>query len=228
MCLHREAEAPPFTSGEATFLASLAPVLADGVRAGLLATRLDGSTADGLGPGLIVLGPNLELAGASEPAQAWLEQIAADEWSASSELPAVVQTVAARLRASRVGADPSEPPPWARVRTRSGAWLRVQATWLSGPLIPEGIAVTVEPAPAPEVLPLVARTHDLTAREGELVRLVARGLSTSALATRLHISEHTVQDHLKSVFDKVGVRSRRELVAQLTRSSFSVGGLGSD
>lgn len=48
----------------------------------------------------------------------------------------------------------------------------------------------------PEVLPLIARTHELTPREAELVRLVSRGLSTSELAARLHISEHTVQDHL--------------------------------
>jgi DNA-binding CsgD family transcriptional regulator len=47
------------------------------------------------------------------------------------------------------------------------------------------------------------------------VRLLVRGLSTSDLSSQLHISEHTVQDHLKSIFDKVGVRSRRELLAAL-------------
>lgn len=225
MCLHREAASQPFSSGEATFLASLAPVLAEGVRAGLLVQRLGGAQADGHGPGLLVLGPGLELAAATEPARAWLEQIAADEWPADRELPAVVQAVAARLRS---GADPAVAPPWARVRARSGVWLRVRATHLSGPLVPDGIAVTIEEATAPEVLPLIARTHELTSREAELVRLVTRGLSTSALAARLHISEHTVQDHLKSVFDKVGVRSRRELVAELQQSSLQAGGLGSD
>ena len=224
MCLHREAASQPFTSGEATFLASLAPVLAEGVRGGLLARRL-GAAADGQGPGLIVLGPGLELAAATEPARAWLEQIAADEWPADRELPAVVQAVAARLRS---GADPAVAPPWARVRARSGVWLRVRATYLAGPLVRDGVAVTIEEAPAPEVLPLIARTHELTAREAELVRHVTRGLSTSALAAQLHISEHTVQDHLKSVFDKVGVRSRRELVAGLQQTSLQVGGLGSD
>lgn len=222
LCLHREAASPPFTSADATFLASLSPVLAEGVRGGLLARRLAGSAPAGPGPGLLVLGPGMELAAATDPARWWLEQIAGDEWPSELELPVVVQAVATRLRAP--DGDPSGAPPWARVRTRSGVWLRVRATWLSGPLVRHGIAVTIEEAPAPEVLRLVARTHELTAREAELVRLVTRGLSTAELAARLHISEHTVQDHLKSVFDKVGVRSRRELVAQLTQSSLQTGG----
>jgi DNA-binding CsgD family transcriptional regulator len=44
---------------------------------------------------------------------------------------------------------------------------------------------------------------------------VAHGLPTDAIARRLHISSWTVQDHLKAIFEKVGVSTRGELVARL-------------
>jgi DNA-binding CsgD family transcriptional regulator len=63
--------------------------------------------------------------------------------------------------------------------------------------------------------PLIRQAYDLSKREGEILQSVSRGHSTVEIASTFHISSNTVQDHLKAIFEKVGVRSRRELVGQL-------------
>jgi DNA-binding CsgD family transcriptional regulator len=65
------------------------------------------------------------------------------------------------------------------------------------------------------IAPLIADAYGLTKRESEITRLVLRGLSTTEVAQEVHITPNTVRDHFKSIFDKVGVRSRRELVGQV-------------
>jgi len=53
----------------------------------------------------------------------------------------------------------------------------------------------------------------LTPREIEIAKMVARGLRNRAIAEDLSVSEGTVKTHLHSVFEKLGVRSRAELIA---------------
>jgi DNA-binding CsgD family transcriptional regulator len=77
------------------------------------------------------------------------------------------------------------------------------------------IAIVLEPTEVRASAPFMLAVYGLSSREAEVARLVLRGASTCAIANTLHISRHTVQDHLKAVFDKVGVRSRRDLVGHL-------------
>ncbi|MBV9416911.1 MAG: helix-turn-helix transcriptional regulator, partial [Solirubrobacterales bacterium] len=46
------------------------------------------------------------------------------------------------------------------------------------------------------------------------------GFSTRQIAEQLYLSPHTVNDHLKSIFDKVGVSSRRELTATILQQQY--------
>ena len=104
--------------------------------------------------------------------------------------------------------------PMLRVRTKSGGWLLVHGTSLHG-TADDQIAVIIEPAHPGSNAPLILSSLGLTGRESEIALLVLRGTSTKAIAAQLHLSAYTVKDHLKSIFDKTGVRSRRDLVAQI-------------
>jgi DNA-binding CsgD family transcriptional regulator len=75
--------------------------------------------------------------------------------------------------------------------------------------------IIIEPTKPEELLPFSMSAYGLSPREEELVKLVVRGLSTMRISRTLFISEYTVQNHLRSVFEKVGVRSRGELVKRL-------------
>jgi DNA-binding CsgD family transcriptional regulator len=124
----------------------------------------------------------------------------------------VVHTVADQARNIATGLINSTAS--ARLRTRAGRWVLVRGSTL-GQGADARTAVILEAAQAPELAPLIADFYGLTASERAVTQLVAQGHPTSEIATRLYVSPYTVQDHLKAVFEKVGVGTRGELVARL-------------
>jgi DNA-binding CsgD family transcriptional regulator len=216
MCLHRERSNPNFTPAEAAFLAKLTPHLAEGLRTALLIGDAQGTSSPPDGPGLLLLGDDLSLAAATPIAEGWLAEVAMGDWPSSSELPGAVYAVATRLLALEHGGYmPPDLMPRTRLRTASGRWLVLHASRLRTADTEGQIAVIFEEARPSEIAPLIVDAYGLTKREGEITRLVLRGLSTSEVSGELHITPNTVRDHFKAIFDKVGVRSRRELVGQV-------------
>jgi DNA-binding CsgD family transcriptional regulator len=212
MCLHREGP-QGFSAAETRFVGDVAPYLAEGIRLGLLAR--DAGTGREDAPGLVLLGDDGSLVGTNGPADLWLDELR-DPVLDDCLLPVEIYAVAAELR--RV-VDAIAAPPRLRVRTRAGRWVVIHASWL-GLQARETIAVIIEPAAAVEIAPLLMAAYGLTPRERMVTGLVCSGLSTREVAARLHLAEHTVQDHLKSVFTRTGVRSRRELVATILRQEY--------
>jgi DNA-binding CsgD family transcriptional regulator len=198
----------PFSPDETQLLASAAPILAHAVRMMVLSAALEAGSADDR-PGLIVLDSHDELESMTPGTADRLADLYDTADIFARELPLAVRAVARLARS-----DDAFPRPAARTMTRSGRWLVLHASLLDGRA--DGrVAVIVEPGRAADVAPLVVRAYGLTARELDVAELVLKGASTKEIATLLKMSAYTVQDHLKSIFDKVDVRSRRELVARI-------------
>jgi DNA-binding CsgD family transcriptional regulator len=102
----------------------------------------------------------------------------------------------------------------ARVLSKAGRWIVLHGA----SLVTDGsrrAAVIIEPAHPARISPLLMAAYGLSEREQDVTRLVLQGDATVEIARRLSISAHTVQEHLKRVFEKTGVRSRRELLGKV-------------
>ncbi|MGX2995587.1 helix-turn-helix transcriptional regulator [Streptomyces sp. JNUCC 64] len=124
-------------------------------------------------------------------------------------LPPALYGVAAAVRAPGSAGSLAS---WAHTRTRGRVRLHA---WRLDARGPARVAVAVEPAGPGEHIALITAAHGLTPREAEITALVLSGHSTASISRLTHLSPYTVQEHLTSVFDKTGVRSRRDLVASL-------------
>ena len=208
MCLHRE-DGTGFSAGDVAFMGRLARTIAEGLRAALLTARL--TKPETHQPGVLLISDSLELDAATSAGHALLDELTGP--TANGRLPLSVQTVAARLFARDQGQD--GPPPTIRALSRANRWLVIHATHLVEKDGTDKTAVIIEPARPDEFIPLMLRAHRLGPREADVAALVLSGKSTKEISRQLRVSENSVQDHLKTVFEKVGVHSRRELTAYL-------------
>jgi DNA-binding CsgD family transcriptional regulator len=206
----------PFSQRESELVASLSAPLGE-------ALRVRARPAGSLGvvrhdrPGLLLFDPDGTLHSANQEARAWLAELPDDQDLPSDlEVAVPMWLLGTVFQALAVVAGRSDGTARSRVRTRRGSWLVCHASCLrdaDGSL--RSIAVVIEPATAAEMAPIIVAAYDLTDREQQITRLIARGAGTAEIADELFLSAHTVRDHVKAIFSKVGVSSRGELVAKL-------------
>ncbi len=207
--LYRSVDQPLFDDADKAFVRALAPHLAEGARrALLLGQALDPDGPDA--PAMVVLDVDGRLASATAGVEELLERMPDGD---ESRLPTAVLAVAARAR-ERESLHPSIAVAMARVRTTDGRWLVLHGASMV-PADSGQVAVILAPAHPARIHPLLASVYGLTGRERDVTRLVLEGSSTQQMADELVLSPHTVQQHLKSIFDKTGVRSRRDLVGKV-------------
>jgi DNA-binding CsgD family transcriptional regulator len=197
LILVRDRGRPDFDPQTTAALERLAGTLAAGLRHTMVAQQ---ATVEppAHGPGLVVLDRHGQVESLTQAARHWLDRLGQD--------PPVLAAVAASAHASG--------PARARVRTPAGQWLVLHGARLDGD--PQGrVSVIIEPPRPDELAPLLVAAYGLSDREQAVAALVFQGRSTRQIARALQISPYTVQEHLTAIFDKVGVRSRGELVGQI-------------
>jgi len=213
--LYRAPDSPMFTADDAAFMKSISADLAVGAQRGLLV----GEAAEH-GPNtpvLIVLDDRWQVQSMTPGAESMLRVLpGGSSWRERGALPAVVLSVAGRTVAAPDAADELAS---ARVHTEDGRWVTVHGTPLISGL-QQRTAIIIEPAGHDRISPLLMEIYALTEREKDVTRLVLRGESTPRIAAELFLSPQTVQQHLKSVFEKTGVHTRRELVGQVFQNHY--------
>lgn len=201
-----------FTADEQAFLSSILPTLTRSLRAGLAATFTTPSEPGPPGgPAVLLLTDVLQPSARTSHTDDQLRALLPTP-PGHSPVPAIALNVAAQLLATEAGVDPH--PPSARVHQADGRWIEVRAARLGPePATRPTIAVTIEPATPARRVEIYGRVIGLTRREIELLNHLVSGADTRATARALGISEHTVNDHLRSIFAKAGTNSRRRLIA---------------
>lgn len=79
----------------------------------------------------------------------------------------------------------------------------------------------VDVATLPGPTPPSARPDGLTEREGEVLRLMAAGLSNNEIAAQLYVSEATVKTRINHIFAKTGSRDRGQAIAYTHRHALA-------
>lgn len=215
--LLRQPRTADFTPQEAGFMADVSRLLAEGFRTSLLIRTVVSKREASDGPGVVLFAANGEVEDISPAAARWIDELAHRCPSSTTvgPLPVEVEHVAARARAiSQAVRSPEFGMARSRVLTKSGCWLALHGT-VMGRQSPVRTAVIIEPARPAEIAPVILQAYGLTDRERKVTHLVLRGASTTAIADELCISPFTVQDHLKSIFEKMNLKSRGELAGRL-------------
>ena len=206
----RRAASGPFSQRDVDVLARVAGQIASGIRGSLRFDAARRATGDAA-PGLVVLGGDDETELLTAPGRPLLESLATGPQGIDEgRLPSALLALASFLRSQ----DPASASSGSVVTVPSrDGWVTLHGSKPDPGS--DRIAIVIEPASGPRSATVRLEAHGATPREREVATLLARGLTNQEIAEALCLSAHTVQDHTKSLFEKLGVGSRQELVARV-------------
>jgi DNA-binding CsgD family transcriptional regulator len=210
LALLRTASQRDFCPDEEDLLEQMAAPFAQGLRRTHLWVPPENDPLDER-PAVIVLTSDVRVVSCTEAAANLLPELRCTGRSDPERLPLAVQALALQVsRHPTAGRSVSS-----RARTRTGQWVTIRGAPLDAE---HRIVIVLERAPRTDVIAVILAAHGLTPRERKVAEHVLLGLSSQDVSEVLGISHYTVQDHLKAVFDKTGVSSRKELAARVFAS----------
>ncbi|MFF1811903.1 helix-turn-helix transcriptional regulator [Streptomyces sp. NPDC058251] len=209
LVLCRDAHTRPFSAAELAVAEAVSVPACAALRRSLLLSGVDsGPLPDA--PGWVVLDGDLGVRSMSPTAHHWIDQLQERHAPGrAEEAPYLLRALAVQARGEVAG-----PGAHLRAPTGAGRWISLRAWPVDQGGEPTTV-ISVGPTDPAELTALVLDVYGLSPRARQIAQHLLLGRSTSEIAQHLGVSAYTVQDHLKQIFDKVGVRSRRELVAEL-------------
>jgi DNA-binding CsgD family transcriptional regulator len=85
------------------------------------------------------------------------------------------------------------------------------------------IAIVIEPASAHDLAPMMIAAYGLTNRETQVAERLIAGMPRKRVAAGLQLSLHTVNDHIKAIYEKLGISSVGQLRMQVLQDHSAVG-----
>ncbi len=213
LCLHRAARGTGFERRDAEVLRQVAPHLAAGLRRTVASQRVSAGHEDG--PGVVMLAGDGSVSASTPAGARWLAELAELDRPASGALPMVVRSLVQELQGSTGSVAPT-----ARVQLRGGQWLVVHGAYLND-AADRSVAVVVEPASPAVLAPLIVAALGLTRREAQVCQRLLVGSPRKTIASELRLSLHTVNDHVKAIFDKTGTSSAGQLRMRVFADHFA-------
>jgi DNA-binding CsgD family transcriptional regulator len=215
LILVRHAGRPDFDDLDVELLSSASAIFARAVRRGLVAEACTAETLLTHTPGVVELDAGGTPVRTSSSAEPLLEELSGSTAAIGLQSPALQAVASAtRAAASAPRRNGGAELPSTTVKTSAGTWLVLHGALLGSARDGE-VAVLIQRAHPSLVAPLLLQAYGLTSRELEITQLILRGATAVQTGQRLGISPHTVNDHLKAIFEKTGARTRGELSATL-------------
>jgi DNA-binding CsgD family transcriptional regulator len=209
-----------FSPSDVETVRRLVPTRASELARSMFGSRAPGTPAD---PTSVLIDEDGSIIDAPESARAWLDK--SRQFDSVDRVGMILASLAALVRILR-GKGTNHGHVQVRMRSNGGSWTTFVAESLVGSRLGHAIPVIVMATESSQLIALQVAAFGLSDREAEVVRQVLNGLDTRAIADQLCISVLTVQDHLKSIFEKTEVHSRRELTVLLGGSPNTWGSTG--